>query len=576
MKQVFKVFFGAEGTRPFLVLLSLLIGALAEAVGVGTLLPAAMVIAGQDPNSSALSETVRSMIGSFGIDATFGNLILIFVIAMLVKSVIGFLVASYAGIAAARVAVRLRQRLIAAVFEADWRFYADQRGGRFANTISGEATRAGNAYSLAAGFVALVVQTVLYAAVAVFLDWRLAAAGLTVGVAITAAMSKLIRISKRAGYKQTDRTAELTVYIVDMLSNIKALKTMHRYVPMQKSMGRTLQRLRRSLVTGELANKALNHGNDILTVLVIAAGVYTAHALWNISLAELIVSALIFLKIVELVSKLQQAIQRSVQVESAYLRTMELIEIAEANREKPMGQIEPVLAVACRFNKVSFSHGKTQIVKDISLEIPARGITVLTGPSGAGKTTIIDLLIGLYRPDQGRIMIDEVSLADIDIRKWRQKFGYVPQELSLLHASIRDNITMGDDSIPDSDVMHALKLADAGDFIEGLAQGLDNDVGEMGGKLSGGQRQRISLARALVTYPEILILDEVTSALDPGTEQEIIGNIAALSGKYTIVAITHRPAWTAIADRLYDVSRGKVTRVEVARKPRLDALSTTK
>ena len=575
MKHVFKIFFSAEGTRPFLVLFSLLLAALAEAVGIGTLLPAAMVIAGQEDKPSALSEGIRSVIESFGISATFGNLILIFTAAMLFKALLSFLVNSYAGISASRVAVRLRQRMIAATVEASWHFYAEQRGGRFANAISNEATRAGNAYLQAAQLVSLVVQTIIYAVIALALDWRLAVSGLAVGIVLTALMSRLIRISKRAGYQQTDRTAELTIYIVDMLSNIKALKTMHRYAPMQKSIGRTLRRLRRSLITGELAQNGLSQGNDAMITIVVAAGVFVAHSVWNISLAQLVVSGLIFFKIIELVPKLQKAVQRSARLESSYLRTMELIEAAEAHRERKMGKIDPVLLTACRFDNVSFSHGKTQIVKDVDLEIPAQGITVLKGPSGAGKTTIIDLLIGLYEPDQGCILIDKTPLQEIDIFKWRRKIGYVPQELSLLHASIRDNITLGDDTIADSDVMQALKLAGAETFIEELAGGLDSDVGEMGGKLSGGQRQRISLARALVTSPEVLILDEVTSALDPATEQEIIGNIAALSGKYTIVAITHRPAWTAIADRLYDVARGKVTPVAVAKGARRRASATT-
>ena len=107
--------------------------------------------------------------------------------------------------------------------------------------------------------------------------------------------------------------------------------------------------------------------------------------------------------------------------------------------------------------------------------------------------------------------------------------------------------------------MVALEQAGAKDFIDNLPEGIETNVGEMGGRLSGGQRQRIALARALVTNPKILILDEVTSALDPETEAEIVNNIAALRGHYTIIAITHRPAWTKIADRLYTISKGHVS-----------------
>lgn len=216
----------------------------------------------------------------------------------------------------------------------------------------------------------------------------------------------------------------------------------------------------------------------------------------------------------------------------------------------------------CRFIGVSFAHGDKEVLKAVDLEIPAKGITVLKGPSGAGKTTIIDLLIGLHRPSSGTIMFGNTPLSEVDLLQFRRRIGYVPQELNLLHSTIRQNITLGDTEITDDAVLKALELAGASSFIKGLPAGLDTNVGEMGGKLSGGQRQRISLARALVKNPAILILDEVTSALDPATEAEIIRNIADLSRRYTIIVITHHETWASIADRLYEVRDGQA--VEVA------------
>jgi ATP-binding cassette subfamily C protein len=193
---------------------------------------------------------------------------------------------------------------------------------------------------------------------------------------------------------------------------------------------------------------------------------------------------------------------------------------------------------------------------------------VLQGSSGAGKTTLIDLLIGLHTPSKGTISLDGVSLAEIDIRQWRRSIGYVPQELSLLHTTIRDNIVLGDDAIPESDIAAALEQAGARDFIMAMPKGLDTEVGVMGSRLSGGQRQRIALARALVTRPKLLILDEVTSALDPETEKEICQNIVALREQYTTVAITHRPIWAEIANHLYKVERGHVSEVAPGSDPK--------
>ena len=197
------------------------------------------------------------------------------------------------------------------------------------------------------------------------------------------------------------------------------------------------------------------------------------------------------------------------------------------------------------------------------MEIAAGGITVLQGPSGAGKTTLIDLLLGLYRADSGRIEIDGVPIEDIDLALWRSMTGYVPQELSLLHGTVMTNIALGDLDVSREAVLNAIKRAGAEPLINELHAGIDTDVGEKGSKLSGGQRQRISLARALVLQPKLLILDEVTSALDPETEQRICDSVAGLGGEYTIVVITHRPAWVAVATRLYTIDAGMVSRVPV-------------
>lgn len=557
MKMIFRIFLQGDRLRSVLVLVSLIVAAVVEGIGIGALLPAAGALLGQTGSSSQISETADRIFQWFGMTPDFKTLVLLIAAAIVVKALISFAALSYAAVASADIAIGFRERLISSLFGASWRFYADQQAGKFAAAIANDATRASQAYLLAAQVLAQLAQAIVLGGVALYINWKLALASIVVGIAVGALMNRLIKTSRAAGRREADTTANLTIKIVDLLANMKALKAMHRFQPMLIPLRRTLMKLRRALIIGEVSKLGFNLGNEVVVTLLITIAAYFAYSRWNVTLPEIVLFGVIFLKINDIISKVQKAVQQSVKFERSYERIVEQIALADAHRETNPGTAVPMLNRDCRFENVSFSHGERQIIKDLSIEIPARRITVLKGPSGAGKTTIIDLLIGLYQPDRGRVTVDGVPLGDIDLFKWRQKIGYVPQELSLLHADVRENISFGDPKISDEMIHEALRQAEASGFVANLDEGLETSVGEMGGKMSGGQRQRISLARALVTSPEVLILDEVTSALDPVTEQDIVRNIAALRSRYTIVVITHRPAWTAIADRLYEVEDGR-------------------
>ncbi len=569
MKQVFKIFFKAEDTRPFLVLICLLIGGVAQAAGLSTLLPAVTAMVGGDkPGSSPLNAQIRSVVEWLGINPSLNNLILLIVGLLVFKSVVSFGALSYAGISAARVANALRRRLIGAIFKARWSFYAEQSGGRFASAISNDVGRAGDAYVLASQIVSYSIQVLSFSVVAILLDWRIALAGLAIGSAVALLLNSLVRIARRAGFKQTDRTTDLTIYLMDMLNNIKPLKTMQRYDALQGNLTKTLKRLKKSLITRELARVGVLEGNDAIMAIVLGAGVLFATNTLNTPLPELALSGVVFLQIIHSLARLQKFMVVSAQIEGAYVRVEQLIALAESQEESAGGTAIPETSKACRFENVNFSHDRTEVLRHVNLTFEPGQLTVLSGPSGAGKTTIIDLLIGLHSATAGRIMIGALPIEQVDITAWRKKIGYVPQELSLLHESVRTNISFGDTAISDQEILAALEKAGAGDFLRSLPEGLDTNVGEMGGKLSGGQRQRISLARALVGNPAILILDEVTSALDPTTEAEIIKNIVELGVEYTIIAITHRPAWTKVADHLYTVSSGHVRKADTKKLKR--------
>lgn len=566
MIKVFKIFFHAEGTRPLAVLFCLLLAGASEAVSLTALLPVASQISGQQAGEqSAITEFVYGMLSHLGLPTTLGWLIVLVATAMVVKSVLTFLAISYASYSVAIVSTLMRNKLLNALFKARWGYFTAHKPGKIANAISNDATRAGDAYYIAARFVAFLMQTIVYVIVSLFISPELAGAGLVVGIVLMLVLSRLVGVGRKAGNKQTDQTSELVTYVSDALNNIKPIKAMNRSQHFETFFRGKVRRLRKALVKKLISTVGLLYGQEALKVLAVSGGIYFAVVQMKMPLPELLVIGVIFMQVISIIAKAQNFLQMAATLESAYWRTDELIHELQANEEEDTGQSMPILKQGCRFEQVNFSYGSEKIIHNVSFEVPAGEITVLQGPSGAGKTTLIDLLLGLHRPTSGRISADGISLGDIRLSSWRRATGYVPQELSLLHGSVRDNVTFGDETITDEAIFEALELAGGSRFVRDMASGLDTIVGEMGAKLSGGQRQRIALARALVGKPQLLILDEVTSALDPETEAEICANVARLAGQYTIISITHRPAWAKIATRAYKVSKGRVKAVEVAK-----------
>jgi ATP-binding cassette, subfamily C, bacterial len=216
-----------------------------------------------------------------------------------------------------------------------------------------------------------------------------------------------------------------------------------------------------------------------------------------------------------------------------------------------------------RFDAVSFRYTPQDpwVLNGVDFTVDAGTTVAIVGTSGAGKTTIADLMIGLLAPDSGRITIDGIVLGD-NAASWRETIAYVPQDTFLFHDTIRANLTWVRPDVSGDDINRALTLAMA-DFVHALPNGLDTVVGDRGVRLSGGERQRIALARALLRKPSLLILDEATSAIDRENEQRILDAIDRLHGSVTIVMITHRMAAVAGADAVHVLDAGRIVECSV-------------
>ena len=212
---------------------------------------------------------------------------------------------------------------------------------------------------------------------------------------------------------------------------------------------------------------------------------------------------------------------------------------------------------------IVFRYPNTEVLifDHANMEIPIGKSVGIVGTSGAGKTTVVDILLGLLRLQSGEILADGVEVRE-HYQSWLKNIGYIPQSIFMIDSTIRKNVAFGyaDEDIDDEKVWRALKEAQLDEFVRGLPDGLDTSIGERGIRISGGQRQRIGIARALFEDPEVLVLDEATSALDNETEAAIMDSINRLHGKKTLIIIAHRLQTIEKCDMVYRVENGKVAR----------------
>jgi ABC-type multidrug transport system fused ATPase/permease subunit len=217
-----------------------------------------------------------------------------------------------------------------------------------------------------------------------------------------------------------------------------------------------------------------------------------------------------------------------------------------------------------RFENVSFSyHGQSSIVlKALSLGVTFGESLGIVGPSGAGKTTLVDLLLGLLTPTSGVVTVDGKAV-DLSKMSWRSEVGYVPQDVFLIDDTIRNNIAFGipTHEISEERIRNCVETAQLKDFVSALPDGLDTVTGERGVRLSGGQRQRIGIARALYHEPTLLVLDEATSALDLDTETEFLETLEAIHKQVTMVVISHRLSSLKYCDRIVRLEHGALAEV---------------
>ena len=492
---------------------------------------------------------------------TLTGLLLVFLAIVLVRA----LVARTRQMVTARLsfdfAVTLRVRAYGAIARASWSYLRRQRAADFHALFSTEINRVEYATHLLLEVPARLSILAAHFVVAFAIAPGFTALALAFGAALFWLMRHKLAESRRLGEMASDANMRVSREISEFLQALKLTKA-------YGAEARHVQAFADAARSAEGADLAANRLQadtrfllDCLVAVALAGFLWMAASWAALPLADLLVLILVFQRLLPMLQGVQELGQQFVHSSPAYRLVSDAIEDCEAAADVPDTGLPQSVAFEreIRLQDVRFRYdNQPEILRGVDLSLPAGSLTVMSGVSGAGKSTILDLLGGLLTPQSGRILIDGSELTPTLAPAWRRSVGTMAQEAFLFHASIRANLAWARPDTPDEAMQEALRLAGLGDFVAALPQGLDTVVGDRGASLSGGERQRLALARLLLRAPRLILLDEPASALDAPNEERILETIAGLKGRATILLVTHRPAVITAADRHVVLIEGRL------------------
>jgi ATP-binding cassette, subfamily B, bacterial HlyB/CyaB len=359
------------------------------------------------------------------------------------------------------------------------------------------------------------------------------------------------------------RGAENQAFLVESVAGVETLKAMAVEPQMQRRWEEQLAAyVAASFKVLSLGNTASN-AVQLVSKLVMAATLYLGAKLvieQSLSVGELVAFNIMAGRVSQPVLRIAQVWQDFHQARLSVLRLGDILNTPAEPTYSAARAALPAIRGDISFDHVTFRYrlDGPEILRDVSFSVPAGQIVGVVGPSGSGKSTLAKLVQRLYVPESGRVLVDGVDLAMVEIAWLRRQIGVVLQENVLFNRTVRDNIALADPGTPMNRIIAASELAGAHDFILELPEGYDTVVGERGSTLSGGQRQRIAIARALLMDPRILIFDEATSALDYESERIIQMNMTRIAKGRTVFTIAHRLSTVRRCDRIITIERGRM------------------
>ncbi|MFN6139633.1 MAG: ABC transporter ATP-binding protein [Planctomycetota bacterium] len=464
-----------------------------------------------------------------------------------------------------RISADLRNATYGHLQKLSLEFFGGKRTGDLISRVSDDTQRICDFLSIhTVDFVTDIIMIVITAALLIWLDPTMALVGLLPFPFIAWIVAR-VQARLRAGFARgSSAWAEMVNVLADTIPGIRVVKA---FAQEDREVARFEQRNDHGLQANDRVNRLWAAFAPIITLLtdiglLIIYG-FGADQIWrnNLTVGDLSVFLMWVSRLYLRLDDMSRLLANAQRTAAATHRIFEILDRVPSVAEP----IEPVhprrLQGRIEIQKITFSYGARQVIHDVNLTIEPGEMIGLVGPSGAGKSTLVNLVCRFYDVASGSIVVDGIDIRRYPISEYRSNIGIVLQEPFLFFGSIAENIAYGRPNATRDQIIAAARAAKAHDFILKLTDGYDSLVGERGQSLSGGERQRISIARALLTDPRILILDEATSAVDTETEREIQEALDVLVQGRTTIAIAHRISTLRKANRIIVLEKGRITEI---------------
>ena len=466
-----------------------------------------------------------------------------------------------------RVYIEIQRDLCAKLLALPLRFHHDRRKGDILSRILQDVRSAHTAVGLLFNdFIEAILMAAVGVGVLFFISWQLAAIFLVLGPLLFGVIAIFTRHISSSAQRRQEKYADVTQRLIEILDGIKIIKAFSAEAAEDAAFRRETQKLfRRGMkvvrnrVVARSLVEMLNNGIAIGTVVV--GMLLVLRGRWNLTPGDLAAFAAVLATTYRPIKSLARGWVRLIDAQPSVARFFEVLDTPLEIQDSPNAIAMDGINRGIELRDVSFSYGREPVLNNISFKVHAGEVVAIVGPTGSGKTTLIDLLLRFYDPTSGSIEFDGIDLRRVQRTSLYERIAVVTQEPFLFDASIMENIRFGKPDATDEEVRAAARAANVDEFVQQFPDGYDTETGGGGVRLSGGQRQRITIARAILRDPSILIFDEATSALDSKSERLVQDAVEALFGSRTVLLIAHRLSTVARADKIIVLENGAVSQI---------------